>query len=53
MHLAAAGEERKAEIEYNKRQLLYHFEKAKVKPEEEGDCDNCQPDELNLKKASS
>ena len=26
-------EERKADIEYNKRQLLYHFEKAKVQPE--------------------
>eukprot|EP00438_Fugacium_kawagutii_P001336 Skav226320 [mRNA] locus=scaffold3301:620869:623305:- [translate_table: standard] len=58
-------EERKAEIEYNKRQLLYHFEKAKVKPESdcersdrsdcersESDCDNSQPDELNLKKVS-
>eukprot|EP00434_Breviolum_minutum_P036402 symbB.v1.2.032249.t1/scaffold3727.1/size51393/2 len=30
-------EERKAEIEYNKRQLLYHFEKAKVAPG--SDCD--------------
>lgn len=29
--------ERKAEIEYNKRQLLYHFEKAKVAPG--SDCD--------------
>ncbi|CAL1173195.1 unnamed protein product [Cladocopium goreaui] len=42
----ASEEERKADIEYNKRQLLYHFEKAKVKPE--SDCEE-QDEELELK----
>lgn len=42
----AHREERKADIEYNKRQLLYHFEKAKVKPE--SDCEE-QDEELELK----
>eukprot|EP00435_Cladocopium_sp_Y103_P019936 s1314_g4.t2 len=42
----ASEEERKADIEYNKRQLLYHFEKAKVKPE--SDCEE-PDDELEVK----
>ena len=42
----AHREERKADNEYNKRQLLYHFEKAKVKPE--SDCEE-QDEELELK----
>ncbi|CAK9083754.1 unnamed protein product [Durusdinium trenchii] len=40
----ASEEERKAEIEYNKRQLLYHFEKAKVERKSESEEDEESPE---------